>query len=1018
MKKLMVVLIAAACASASFAETQWLDWFKLDKTNAETASWIGDGDVTVEGDKFVIDTDTTVGLTHTPAAATSVEAGRQFTFAFSVEAPCDLAKLTIPEDTKGGVTIAKNANEELAFFVIGSESDQLAWLEFADAGTPALDTDCTVTLTVDGTAVTYAIGGQTMVCTLPSEVTEPKSFTVLGTGSFAEINGKQAQTVVASITKGDPETTICYATFAEAYAAAEDGDTIKLLENVTSAVAPARKTVTIDANGKALTLETSVDDDKVLRSVYANGQIVTQLDFDKDSDGAYQIADENALRKLAKAVAAGSVGKDTFKQTADIALTETFPGIGFTTVASKQYNDKGAYVDCSASAKDCVSFTIGTKKENVQAVDGTNRWEHFKANAFAGTYDGNGKKITAVKIPGGDYTGFFNCAYKATIKNLSLGTADKGIVDQEGGCTAGLFVGVARECELSGLTALAGDLTAGKDAAAFVAYMSGGSLVNCTNDMNVTFGNTAASRKGAGLVSIAQWGNTLDGAAGTATIEGCVNNGNVTAVLDPQNGCAAILGYCGMTTVIRNCEAYGTVTTNESSAKTLYASMVGHVNKGNLSGEGNKTTLTAIQSIAQNDADGFMFARIENDVATFVNNSEAVSGANLKVMRTGATVTLANVGDRITLDESLATATVATTAANAYVDKDGNTYTVTAKTDYSEAAIVPFADAEWTETLDFPTVVVKVGDVTVPTEAYTFAWVPAEIAAMKAGDPDATYTCTVTIKDTGKVILPATAPTAVWTVKAPAAPAGVTITVVRSTGIADVQKDNVSIFEDAETAKTLVLETGATSVSLTLVADSSIAIPVYKMSKAEIGAGPASKSGSYAIADGDTLTFTALEADVGGVTDAEAQAAIKEVVTSDAAKAKVDAVVEAGVNAKTLATWVGKQTDKTAALEGGYVKASVELDVDPITEGTEVKLVDVDMADVSATTFKVEVGTDDVSAKEAVLSMVKAGTDVEFKTTFNPSATIVGEEGEKTVQVDISGKDAAFLKVEIPADAK
>ena len=383
MKKLFVALAAVACATVSFAQVQWLDWFKIDKDNAETVTWTGDGEVAATETGFTVDTDSTTGLTYTPTAATSTESGRQFTFEFSVEAPVDLTKQEIPADSKGGITIAKDGDTALAFYVVNYNTDAFEWVKFADAGAAEFDKEYAVTMTVDGAKVTYEIDGQMLQCALSAAATAPAVVTLLGAGSFTEIVGEQAMNAVASITKD--EATTYFATFAEAYAAAANGDTISLLENVGAVtLTPAAKTVTVVTNDKTFSVSAdSVDPDKVLRCVYENGQIVTTLDFDKDANGAYQIAIEGDLEKLQKAVAVGTAGADTFKQTADITLTKAWAG-------------------------------IGTYKKGVPSATDT---------YFCGVYDGDGHTIDNLTFTtGGNQIGLFRKVYgdNAEIKDLTV----------------------------------------------------------------------------------------------------------------------------------------------------------------------------------------------------------------------------------------------------------------------------------------------------------------------------------------------------------------------------------------------------------------------------------------------------------------------------------------------------------------------------------------------------------------------------------------------------------------------
>lgn len=740
MKKLLVAIAVAALSAASFADIQWNDWFKLNKDNPGT--WTGDGDVTVEGDAFEIDTDLAEGLTHTPPEVTSQD-GRKFTFDLSVAAPSDLTKLTIPEDTKGGVTIAKN-NDALAFYVIGANAGSLEWQLFGEAGTPALDTSYTVTMTVVGTSVTYAIGTIEKVCDLGLDAL-PTLVNVLGCGTFAEISGQTGEKVVASITKD--ETTTTYTTFEAAVAAAGDGETIKLLENIGDYSLPAeqivRKSVTIDANGHTFnpTIDQTAYAAKGLKCVYDNGALVTTLNLGT-TDGAFAIATSNDLFTLQKAVAAKVTDEnDVFKQTANIELTETFTGIGLKD--SKDY--------CAADGK---------------------KFEDFKAGAFKGVYDGQGYSVTGVTVLDGDYNGFFNSAYKATVTNLKLGIANGGVAPATAGGalsgTAALFVGVAFDCILTNLESIKGidagtfEFVNAKDGAIFAGLMDGGMLSNCVNCLDVKtdpgmLSTPKDDRKIGGLVLLVQ--NDNKGGETTDKLEqpsapmivDCVNNGNVSTTKKGTAGVGGIAGYVDLSgwknptavLTLKNVVNNGTVSC--ASGGTPYG-IVGNDAKdvATIVVEGVNKAQAGIKA-ANKVIDGLTFATVKDGVATLVKNSAAVAGADLKVMAAGATVTLANVGESITLDTSIASATVGTTATDAYVKKEGNVYTVMAKTTPTITVTLSQYEAEWTSGLTFPTVTVE-GGVAVSTN-----WNPTAITEPAAGATN-DYVVTVAVPATDKTL--------------------------------------------------------------------------------------------------------------------------------------------------------------------------------------------------------------------------------------------------------------------------
>ena len=145
--------------------------------------------------------------------------------------------------------------------------------------------------------------------------------------------------------------------------------------------------------------------------------------------GAYEIDDLDELILFQKGVAAGlATANTTFKQTADIALTAAWEGIGI------------------KAGKDLVN---GSTKD-IPA---------YEAGAFCGTFDGQNHTISNFQMENGtDYGAFFNSVNGALISNLKISFKENKLCADSsatGGDTGAAFVGVARFSTLQNLTALA-----------------------------------------------------------------------------------------------------------------------------------------------------------------------------------------------------------------------------------------------------------------------------------------------------------------------------------------------------------------------------------------------------------------------------------------------------------------------------------------------------------------------------------------------------------------------------------
>lgn len=320
--------------------------------------------------------------------------------------------------------------------------------------------------------------------------------------------------------------------------------------------------------------------------------------------------------------------------------------------------------------------------------------------AFEGTFDGAGHKISNICMTERKGSGFFNVLRGATVQNLVIDTVTYAS-DKTGGKMAAKMGGAMLAGNIGPGTTVKNVTLMGSNASAAnpVTYNGSGLttrieacgspilIENCVNKAAVY----CSYSKVAGICSIVS-GVANDVAP--VTFKGCVNEGTIRAVgtttwVDNgitrgpgSDGVCGILSYMqGMTAAspvsFIDCKDSGT----ELADSTLGACAGIFAKGGNglvANASGTNETKKDVPAVKVNGGTitGLRYATIEGEKAIYVADSEAKAGANLKVMLSGGTVTLANIGDSITLDMTLATATVTTTADNAEVKKEGNVYTV------------------------------------------------------------------------------------------------------------------------------------------------------------------------------------------------------------------------------------------------------------------------------------------------------------------------------------------------------
>lgn len=386
----------------------------------------------------------------------------------------------------------------------------------------------------------------------------------------------------------------------------------------------------------AFDFTTVITEDITLTAKWSNW---TSLLGDPDAEGVYSIDDETDLIALQNNARTLSTKGVSFKLTDNIALTAAWKGIGL-----DKASDEGADY------------------------------------AFEGTFDGNGKTISNVVFANlntknatgaaNNYRGFFGYVVGGTVKNLTVSGTGFGdgdlsaltsVGEGEYGCA--MIVGeLGSGATLEGCTAKGTISSATHNAAGVCIRLTGGTIKNCTNEVNVTGGYT----KSAGIVAISQGGGT---------IEGCVNTGNITADGNADkaglDGVAGIIAYAANNSVIvRDCTNSGTITVGTAAVATpIIGQIIGHQVCA-CTVAGTNTGLADAVSVGKSDVgaiDGLTFATAneDNTTVTFVANSAVTvsSATTYKVMASGAAFTLAKEGETITFDNSLATVTVSMDSA-------------------------------------------------------------------------------------------------------------------------------------------------------------------------------------------------------------------------------------------------------------------------------------------------------------------------------------------------------------------
>lgn len=356
---------------------------------------------------------------------------------------------------------------------------------------------------------------------------------------------------------------------------------------------------------------------------------------DGSAEHPYQIGSEADLAKIVEHGMGASGRGVCFEQTADIALTKPWVGIG-----------------TYKSSTDC----------------------------FSGIFDGKNHKISAVVMADNgsgqnNYRGFFNQVDGGTVKNLTVETSGFGATPPSGEYGCAVIVGAAYNATIENCVA-EGTIASGTHNVGGIAVrIKDTAIIDCTNKAKITGSYT----KVAGICVISQESTT------GCVIGGCINEGAITAANGTdagRDGIGGIIAYVDdIRLTIKDCENKGTVAKGAgASSSARVGQIVAYGCYGVTEFQGTIKGAADVRMVG--DANGRAIDRhlatVTGSVATFLPDSEVEVAGTYKAMATGGAVTLANIGDSITIDTSLAAVDVTTTAEDAEVSRSGDLYTVKA----------------------------------------------------------------------------------------------------------------------------------------------------------------------------------------------------------------------------------------------------------------------------------------------------------------------------------------------------
>lgn len=321
--------------------------------------------------------------------------------------------------------------------------------------------------------------------------------------------------------------------------------------------------------------------------------------------------------------------RDTSGMTKLAAVSETQAlAKGTYSISSAEELAKLAEMQNKGLITDGSEFVLGGNIDLSDYSSG-NGWTAIgtSSHKFASSFDGNGYKISNLKISGTQsYQGLFGYLTSGTIQNVSLEN-----VDISGGSTVGALVGVVdgsiNNCNASGSVTGTGSQVGGLIGVGY----SGAHLQNCYANVDVK-GNESVG----GLV-----GNTYS----NITIKKCFATGNVTGSADKVGG---LVGAAYNGSNIENCYATGKIS--------------GTNNVGGLVGSG--------KNIADSYATGKVTGSGEN-VGGLAGQADEITSSYAKgdVINSGKYTggLVGNLNNNSNITDCHATGNVTVTGSNQYV---------------------------------------------------------------------------------------------------------------------------------------------------------------------------------------------------------------------------------------------------------------------------------------------------------------------------------------------------------------
>lgn len=258
-----------------------------------------------------------------------------------------------------------------------------------------------------------------------------------------------------------------------------------------------------------------------------------------------------------------SFSSKTLWLTADIDMSETvFYCVG----------DDGKY-----------NFDVAAATENVLFATASELFVPIGITTeFRGTFDGQGFTIKNLDVSYATRTGLFcKVSESAQIKNVIIDDTCSFTATASSNATAAAIVGyLAKNASIincMSMATLSGDILGGivGEGASATAIIS-----NCTNNSTITADTDAGGIVGIGYASISNCRNTgliqstsraggiIAKTTGSATIDGCINNGRIECAYNGSAG--GIVGAANTIGTVSNCINYGVQARMNSGSSTGY----------------------------------------------------------------------------------------------------------------------------------------------------------------------------------------------------------------------------------------------------------------------------------------------------------------------------------------------------------------------------------------------------------------------------------------------------------------